>query len=320
MPAGGGRVIGGIRRGVVGRLADRGRGAVGRLADLRRGVGDRLVDHGQRGGRGFGDRLADRGQHAGRRLIERGQCGGRGFGAGCLGCGRHDLVQAQHDDRDVVVATFVFGFAHELAGDAAGVVDRRQDGGHSGLRDHRIEPVAAQQNRVAGPQLELAGVDLDGGFGAQGAAQDAALRVVLGGLAREVTLAQHLADQRVIVGHLHEGLVAPQIQAAVADVGELEAVVAQQDGGQGGAHAGLRPVGSRSFVDALVGGLRGLVQRDIGGEGGGHGLEGKLRGYLAGPRPAHAVGHRVERRCGDVGVFVSRPVQADVGQRRVSGG
>ena len=186
------------------------------------------------------------------------------------------------------------------------------------LGDHGVQTVAAQQQAVAGAQLDLAAVDLDERFGAERAAQDAALRVRQGGLAGEVALAHHLADQRVVVGDLLEGLVAPQVKAAVADVGELEAVVVEQGGGEGGAHAGARPVGARFAVDAFVGDLRGVGQRGAVGEVGGQRVERQVRGDLAGLGAAHAVGHGHQGQLVDEGVFVARPVKTDVGQRRVA--
>ena len=301
-------------------------------------------------------RRVERRQHAGRGgVADRRQDRRRGGVGRRLAGALAGLVEAQHDDGDVVVAALVLGLADELAGDPPGVVDRRQDGRERLLGDHRVEAVAAEHDGVAGPQLERARVDLDPRLGAQGPAQDAAVRVRQGRLGREVAGAHHLADQGVVVGDLLEPLVAPEVQAAVADVGELEAVVAEQRRRERGAHAGVGPVGARALIDAGVGGEGGVGQVDAGafvgvaadvcaaagvcvgfdagasagvgavvgvgagGQGFDERLEGQVRGDLAGLRPAHAVGHRKERRLGDEGVLVGRAVQADVGQRRVSG-
>ena len=96
----------------------------------------------------------------GRSSGERGQLGGRS-GRGCvagvgLGVGV-GLVEAQHDDGDVVVAARVLGLAHEAARRLrAGSSTAASTAAIGRLGDSRVEAVAAEQDHVAGPQLDLA--------------------------------------------------------------------------------------------------------------------------------------------------------------------
>ena len=89
-------------------------------------------------------------------------------------------------------------------------------------RDHRGQPVAAQQQHVAGAHRVGPGVDLDLGLGPERAGDDRALGVLGGLLVGQLAAPDQLLDQRVVLGEALERAVAEQVGAAVADVRDRE--------------------------------------------------------------------------------------------------
>ncbi len=105
----------------------------------------------------------------------------------------------------------------------------------------------------------------------------------------EAAVADHLADQRVVVAHLVECAVPKEVGAAVADVDEVSRAAIEHEGGERRAHARLLDVVVGALEDGRIGGLRRLEQRPSGGHPGGERLGGKAAGDLAGVGAAHAV-------------------------------
>ena len=178
----------------------------------------------------------------------------------------------------------------------------------------------SEQSRNTSPVAagDRVGVDVDVALGPQRPRDDRPLRVVLGLARGDLPRPLQLGHQRVVAGELLELAVAQQVAAAVADVAEAHAVGADQRGGQRGAHAPARLLGLREVVDPPVGGLGDLAQLALGLRGRAvhlvEGLDGYLRGDLAGLGPAHAVGHREHGRCLDERVLVGLALAAHVAQ------
>ena len=148
--------------------------------------------------------------------------------------------------------------------------------------------------------------------------------MLVGLLGRELALAHELLDERVVVGQALEGPVAQAVEAAVADVGDGQVVLADVGDGEGRPHAGARVVGLGGLHDALVGladaraqalldrpaAVRQPLLED---------LDGQVRGDLAGLGAAHPVGHREQRRARVEGVLVAPALAAGVGALEVLG-
>ena len=66
-----------------------------------------------------------------------------------------------------------------------------------------------------------------------------------------------LHHQGVIVGELHDIIVADEIDAAVADVGNGKKIAVDRDSHDRGTHAGMMKISCAGFVDGLVGQLNG---------------------------------------------------------------
>ena len=134
------------------------------------------------------------------------------------------VAELEEDDRDVVLAAAAVRRADERL---------RRGFRSSRLRstsarivvvvDHRREPVGAEHEEVARATLDLEGVDVDVGVGAERARDHRALRVRLGLLRRELAAADELGDERVVLGQLLELAVADEVRARVADVADPDA-------------------------------------------------------------------------------------------------
>jgi hypothetical protein len=137
----------------------------------------------------------------------------------------------------------------------------------------------------------------------------------IGLLRRDPALGHHALDERVVLGEQPELAVADQVGPRVAHVHQSDLVGAGDHGGERGAHAGEVAVARRAIEHhpvrladlvgqaAPVAGLDDVTKR----------LERERRGHVAGPVPAHAVGHREHRRLHEVGVLVPLASLADVG-------
>ena len=93
-----------------------------------------------------------------------------------------------------------------------------------------VQAVRAEQELVAGQDLEVERVDLDGLVDADRARDRVLVGLVRRGLEvslRDAAAADQLVDQRVVLGELDDLAGAQHVDAAVADVGD-EAAVARR--------------------------------------------------------------------------------------------
>ena len=132
-----------------------------------------------------------------------------------------DLLDAEQHDRDVVPPAGLVGLVDQrVAPPRRAICVGREDLRTRLLGDHRGEAVAAEQQDVPGAHRIGPRVDLDLGLGAQRARDDRPLRM-LGRLGLgQLSLADQLVDQRVVLGEALQLAVAEQVGAAVADVGD----------------------------------------------------------------------------------------------------
>ena len=206
----------------------------------------------------------------------------RGGAAAHLGSGQSRLGGGAADQRRVLVALLRRGRIFEAEGEsgdvvaAAGAVGFVDQGPHGGahragageqlgdllLVQHRRQSVGADQEDIArggGHGLQI-GFDL--GLRTECPGDDRALRVVLRLGVRDLALAPHLLDQRVVTGQLLE-LAGPQpVGTAVADVADRHLFGLEiDDRGRGRRpHPGQAGVFAGQLVDRAVGALDRLLQ------------------------------------------------------------
>ena len=158
-------------------------------------------------------------------------------------------------------------------------------------------------------RLDREGVDVHVGVGAESARDHRTLGMRPGLLGRELSAADELGDERVVLGQLLEPAVPDQICARIADVAEGDGPVPDERHGQRRSHPGGRGVLARALVDAPVCLLDQLSDAALPTAGRAlvlaHGAGGEARRELARLRAAHAVGDREEWRLDDVVVLVS---------------
>ena len=226
------------------------------------------------------------------------------------------LAEAEQDHRDVVLAAALVRRAHELVRDLVERAGRAQDRAHLVVRDHRREPVRADQEHVALTSRERVGVHLHVRLRPKRARDDRPLRMVLGRLRRDLAAALQLGHQRVIARELLELAVAQAVGAAVAHVREAHLVAVDLGQRERGAHSAARLVRHREVVDAPVGlahDVRQLRLRRLTRLGGAlHGLHGHGRRHLTGLCPTHPVRHGEQRRIDDERILVGAALAADV--------
>src|SRR6185295_17020430 len=124
------------------------------------------------------------------------------------------------------------------------------------LVDVGVHAVRAQQEPVAGQDVEVEGVDLDRAVYPHGAGHRVLVLLVGGALdllAVELAAADQLVHQRVVLGQDVALVLAREVDPAVADVGDEAAQVVAAAGdeqhGGGGAHAALVGLGLGARVD-----------------------------------------------------------------------
>ena len=227
-------------------------------------------------------------------------------------------------DRDVVAAASLVRRVHERpTGVSRGSKRRTRISLHLVLADHPRQPVAAQQQHVAGVDAVGVEVDVDVGFGAERARDDRALRVLGGLLLGQLAAAHELLDERVVAREPRQLAVAQQVGTAVADVRERQLVAVEVGGGERRAHPVERAVLLRDLVDALVRLAHARLEPLLGGavvrQAGGERLGREARGDLAGLRAAHPVGDDEQRRAHEEAVLVRSPLAAGVGLLEVLG-
>ena len=114
-----------------------------------------------------------------------------------------------------VAARVGIGLAPERGGDVVGL-------------HHAGEPVGAEQDAIAGHELDRVHVDVDRRVDAERTRDDRSLRVHRGFLGGELALADELLDQAVVVGDLAELAVVQQVRARVADVTDEQGAAARE--------------------------------------------------------------------------------------------
>ncbi len=97
------------------------------------------------------------------------------------------------------------------------------------LAHHRGEAVGAEDDAVAGFDVERVQVDVDVGVDAERAGDDGALRVRLGLLGCEAAFADELLDEAVVVGRAVQRAVVEDVRARVADVADEQLASADRD-------------------------------------------------------------------------------------------
>ena len=91
------------------------------------------------------------------------------------------------------------------------------------------EAVGAEEDAVAGCDVDRVEVDVDVGVDAERAGDDRALRVRLGLLGGEPALADELLDEAVVVGDAAQLAVVQEVRARVADVADEQLAAAGDD-------------------------------------------------------------------------------------------
>ncbi len=222
---------------------------------------------------------------------------------------------------DVVGAAGVEAGADQLDGRVVGAA-APEDVGQPAVVEDAAGAVAAQQQPVAGLELDVEEVGLGLAHAVERPEDEVAVRVdprlVLG----DPALVDQGLDEGVVLGQLAELLVAEEVGAAVSDVAHAEPLPVEEGDGGGGAGAvegGLLvdeladpvvgPVdGARHLAEQVVGGL--LVQLA-------QLLDGRARRDVAPGRAADAVAHGHHPGPDVAGVLVVLADPADVGDRRV---
>ncbi|MDQ0616227.1 hypothetical protein QFZ33_000251 [Arthrobacter globiformis] len=243
--------------------------------------------------------------------------------------GRADVVgrflhNFHHDNGDVVRRARLEGEVNERL-DAFAQIRRFPHGALHDVARDVIQTVGAEQPA-------LSGLHIDGGevqFGAridvtEDAHQDVLVRMGFRFFGPQPTLVDESLDERVVDADLFELAVAQAVGAGIADVGEMELALGQQQGSHGGAHARQLGIDVNEFREQRVGGLDlvgqhgagvvivvvGVQMEHVQDSGGGS--------NIAAGVAAHAVRHDGQVPSHVGGVVVLRADAADVRTRRIA--
>ncbi|MGA3092621.1 MAG: hypothetical protein ABSD75_28815 [Terriglobales bacterium] len=153
------------------------------------------------------------------------------------------------------------GAGNQFMGGGGEIAVAERGFGHFSSADSAVQSIGAEQQDIAGQELDFIDVDVDEKVHSQGTTENVAL-VGLGGLfGGEQAEALLLGCDGVIAG---DGLGisgADQVATRIADVRDGGAVEAQRAGNDGRSHAGPGAAGEGfGFADAGVGGLHDLRQ------------------------------------------------------------
>ena len=265
------------------------------------------------------------------------------------------LDDVDDDDRDVVPSALGVGLGDELVGGGLRIVDAGEDGDDLVVEHLVDEAVAAEQEAVAAHQGERPGVDADAGVDAERAGDDVAAGVGAGLVVGDVAGGDELLDVAVVDGDLAQPTVAQEVGAGVADVDERQLLTGgrRRSRSRGSRSASVSVSASLTVGVSSVGGSRrsvmttsavtvvpmpcwsglplaarkmlavGLGDRPDDGvevdagraEAGPQEVDGDGAGHLAGPVPAHAVGHGEDLRPGEEVVLVVGSDASRVGRR-----
>jgi hypothetical protein len=126
--------------------------------------------------------------------------------------------------------------------------------------DVSVEAVGGEEELVAGEDLEREGVDLDALVDADGPGDGVLLGDLFDLVAAQLPAFDELVEDGVVLGDLLDLAGAHQVDAAVADVGDVAVGACDEEGGEGGAHAALARVGLGLLVDARARPLHGELE------------------------------------------------------------
>ena len=135
---------------------------------------------------------------------------------------------------------------------ARGRLERLVTSEHRGylfVADHRRKPIAAEQQQVAVAPADRLRVGLNDRLRPQRTRDDRALRMIERLLLRQLTLPNHLLNQRVVIGQALERAVTPAVATAVTDVYQRHIVLADVGGSDGGSHSGTLIISDRKSMD-----------------------------------------------------------------------
>ncbi len=216
------------------------------------------------------------------------------------------------DDGHVIRGPRVEGLLEKQVGRAPRGQSLREHLVRVRVVDDAAQAVRAQEPPVAGLGRHDERVDLGVRVHvSEDAHEHRAARVVARLLGGDAAGVDEALDERVVGRQLREGLVAVEVDAGVADVGDHGVVVDHDERGDGRPHS--RELGALADRVDDVGRRRGdrLLQRAFGRAGRGEarveGLEPRdreARGDIASRVPAHSVGHREEVGAGEAGVLI----------------
>jgi hypothetical protein len=231
------------------------------------------------------------------------------------------VLETEEDHGDVVLATALVGGPHERLGRRLERRSGAQQSRQLAVGDHPRETVRAEHVDIAGAGRMGVRVDVDVALRTERARDDRALRVVLGGLWRELARAFELGDERVVLGQLHQLSGTQPVGATVADVTDADGVAVDQRRGQRRAHPAPRLIALGEVVDPPVRLLGYALELLLGRQRRvarvAERLGGDLRGDLAGARATHPVRDREHRRGDHEVVLVRLTLAADVAQPRL---
>ena len=223
------------------------------------------------------------------------------------------------DAGDVVGAAGLEAGADQLDG---GVVGRagRQDVGEPAVVEDAAGAVAAEQQPVAGGQVDVEQVGLGLVDAVEGLEDEVAVRVDPRLLLGDPALVDEGLDEGVVLGELGDVAVAEEVGAAVADVADAEPGAVEERDGGGGAGAVERGVLVDELADPVVGAVQGagdLAEQVVGwaARRGCAAAGPRCGGDVAAGRAADAVADGEQPRAGVPGVLV---VLADPARRRRS--
>ena len=167
-----------------------------------------------------------------------------------------DLARLDDHRGHVVLAAGGVGGVDEELSRPLRVVLAGEDPRHLVLADHGGEAVRAEEDAIAGLQLDRVHVDVDPGIDAERTRDDGSLGVDLGLLGGELAAADHLLHEAVVVGDLGELPVAGEVRARVAHVPDDQVPVRPEEaGGECRAHALELLIGLGLLEDGFVGSL-----------------------------------------------------------------
>ena len=221
-----------------------------------------------------------------------------------------------HDDGDVVVAARRDSLVHQLRRAALRVLHAAQGILDLVVEDHARQAVGADEQAVAGFDVDLVDVGVEVRVAAQRARDHRTLRMRARLFGRELPGLDHVGHQAVVARELLELALVQQVRARVAYLGDDQSLAFQHGRGHGGSHALAAAPFARCLDDGAVRLLDGAAERFpvrmFGGKFGQH-AHGYLGRHFACGVAAHAVGDGEQGRRDHEAVLVVIAKAADVG-------